>query len=346
MRVTAGPVEAMARERQAEVPLGRRYIIKRPRLTRLLDASTARIIMLVAPAGYGKTTLAREWLENRPHAWYRGGPATADVAALSVGLGDAASAFLPRAPVRVRERLRATASPEQDVKPLAEILAEDLAEWPEDAWLAIDDYQFAMEAAAAEAFVDLLVELAPIRLLLTSRARPTWATSRRLLYGEIHELGRNLLAMNQEEATEVLAAKESEAPGLVALAEGWPAVIGLAALTRGNALPPEDVPARLYDFFAEELYAAAPPALREGLAALAIAPSIDQRVAAFLFGAESDELLEEGVRLGVLSQSDDGGVEIHPLLREFLESKLQEQDPPAVRELALNPRRHLIEERR
>ena len=38
----------------------RRRVIERPRLTRLLDASQGRIKMLVAPAGYGKTTLARQ----------------------------------------------------------------------------------------------------------------------------------------------------------------------------------------------------------------------------------------------------------------------------------------------
>ena len=38
-------------------------------------------------------------------------------------------------------------TPEQDVEPLAELLAEDLAEWPDDAWLAFDDYQFAVGVA-------------------------------------------------------------------------------------------------------------------------------------------------------------------------------------------------------
>ena len=52
-----------------------RRIIKRPRLTRMLDESGARIILLVAPAGYGKTTLAHEWLEGKSAAWYRGSPA-------------------------------------------------------------------------------------------------------------------------------------------------------------------------------------------------------------------------------------------------------------------------------
>ena len=50
---------------ETAVEAARRYIIKRPRLTRLLDNANARVLMLVAPAGFGKTTLAREWV-GRP----------------------------------------------------------------------------------------------------------------------------------------------------------------------------------------------------------------------------------------------------------------------------------------
>ena len=64
-------------------------IIKRPRLTRLLDEAGARITLLLAPAGYGKTTLAREWTREQDRVgWYTGGPAMIDVAGLSVGLAE------------------------------------------------------------------------------------------------------------------------------------------------------------------------------------------------------------------------------------------------------------------
>src|SRR5438094_7827026 len=69
------------------------FIIKRTRLTGVLDDSGARVVLLVAPAGYGKTTLAREWLSSRDGAvWYAGGQAMADVAALAVGLARAVTA--------------------------------------------------------------------------------------------------------------------------------------------------------------------------------------------------------------------------------------------------------------
>ena len=156
--------------------------------------------MLIAPAGFGKTTLARQWLAPRRRGWYRGTPAAADVAALCVGLARSASVIVPDAGRRMGERLRATGTPEKDVEPLAELLAEDLAEWPDDAWLAFDDYQFACESPFAEEFVERVLALCPLKLFLTSRKRPSWATSRRLLYGDIYEVGRSLLAMSQEEA--------------------------------------------------------------------------------------------------------------------------------------------------
>ena len=41
-----------------------RRIIERPRLIKMLDESDARVILLLAPAGYGKTTLARQWAKT------------------------------------------------------------------------------------------------------------------------------------------------------------------------------------------------------------------------------------------------------------------------------------------
>ncbi len=306
----------------AEIP---DYFIERPRLTRLLDAATAPVIMLIAPAGFGKTTLARQWLAHRRRGWYRGSPAAADVAALAVGLARSAGEIIPDAGRRMGERLRATGTPEQDVEPLAELLAEDLADWPEDAWLAFDDYQFASESSFAEEFVERVLALCPVKLFLTSRKRPSWATSRRLLYGDIYEIGRSLLAMSQEEAEQVLADRRgSEASGLVALADGWPAVIGLAALTDEIELPDEGVPEALYAYFAEELYQAADPDLRWSLSQLSLSSAVAPAVAAAVLGDKAENALHDGRRLGFLVPSEHGVDEIHPLLRAFLEEKFRE----------------------
>ena len=117
----------------AEAVASRRRIIPRPRLTKLLDESPARIKLLVAPAGYGKTTLAQQWLDvpERRGVWYRGGAATADVAALAAGISALAAAeIIPDAGKRMRQRIRTIGHPEDDVELLAELFAEDVASGP------------------------------------------------------------------------------------------------------------------------------------------------------------------------------------------------------------------------
>lgn len=305
---------------------GRRPIIKRPRLTRMLDESGARTILLVAPAGYGKTTLAREWLDERRATWYHCGPASADVAALAVGLAAAASEMIPGAGDRMRQRLRATDRPEDDAQILAEMLAEDLADWPQDAWLVIDDYHFASETLAPEAFVGALVALAPLLLVIASRRRPSWATARLRLYGEALEIDRTSLAMNDQEALLVLSQRR-DAPKLVRQASGWPAVIGLAALTVQSRAPSDDVPSALFDYFAQELVQGSHRDTQLALCRLAMVPSITAASASHLLGSSTaHKVLTESVSTGILLPQANDHYELHPLLRAFLQEKLQKGD--------------------
>src|SRR5262249_40325983 len=127
------PPDRAPGSREPGIEAGSDHLIERPRLTKLLDEATAPVIMLIAPAGFRQTTLPRQWVADRRRGWYRGSPAAADVAALAVGLARTASEIVPDVGIRMGERLRATGTPEKDVEPLAELLAEDLESWPEDA---------------------------------------------------------------------------------------------------------------------------------------------------------------------------------------------------------------------
>ncbi len=314
----------MDEETVAVEPQSRRRIIERPRLTRMLGTSPARVRMLIAPAGYGKTTLARQWTgtEERPAVWYVGSPASADVAALAAGVAKTGAELIPGCDKRIRERLTVTQRPEEEVDVLAEIVAEDLAGWPEGTWLVLDEYQFAAESPPADEFMGRLVDLTSFNVLIASRTRPAWATARKILYGEIFELGRNALAMSDEEARDALGERGEEAPGLVALADGWPAVIGLAAVADEKRLP-DDLPSALYDFFAEELYKGLSDRVQEGLCKLSLVASLPLAFADELLGDDAVSIIEQGCNRGILTPSSKGNLELHPLLREFLQSKLR-----------------------
>ena len=200
--------------------LHRHRIIERPRLYALLDGTTARVKTLVAPAGYGKSTLAEQWSnrDGRQGAWFTARPSSTDVAALALGLAQSAKLFVPDCDERLREHLRALPAPAESVETVAEILGEDLAAWPENAWLVVDEYQEVTAARDAERFVAALIASSPLRLLVSSRTRPAWTTDRSLLYGEVAEIGQDELAMDPVEAAEVLSSRSVEsASGLVAI---------------------------------------------------------------------------------------------------------------------------------
>jgi LuxR family transcriptional regulator, maltose regulon positive regulatory protein len=312
-------------------------LIERPRLIRLLDDAQTQRILLVAPAGYGKTTLARQWLAQKPRrgVWFRATPASTDVAALALGVAKAAEEILEGALGRMQERLRNSHSPNAEANQLGTVLGEDLMGWPDDCWMVIDDYHHLSAEPAAEQFIEAFVARANTPLLVTSRIRPRWASAKRLLYGEIAELGRTVLAMTHEEAARALPRKHGALGGLVALAEGWPAVIGLASLVRSPLmLPGDEMPETLHSYFAEELYQDLTAEAQWNLVQLALAPSIDSDLAGALFGARWKDVLEHGYERGFLTRDADA-YDLHPLLRHFLRSKLMDADPTAVTETAM-----------
>jgi LuxR family maltose regulon positive regulatory protein len=316
-------------------PAARRHIIERPRLTRLLNEAEASTILLVAPAGYGKTTLARQWLADKPHAWHVSTTASADVAELAARLAESASALAEFDASKLDERLHFTPDPEKDVEVLTDAVARCFSGSPSSSWLAIDDYQLLMESPAAEALIAALSDAGSIKLLVTSRRRPTWATARRIMYGEIYEIGRHDLAMDANEAEEVLQrSSRTVAPGLVAIADGWPAVIGMASLTESVVAPDDAIEEALYDFFAQEFFNTVDVATRELLLRVAVMPTIKRVACDALLPKESEERLRRAEDLGLLSRA---GLDwqMHPLLRKFLLMKYREQSPKELSTMAM-----------
>jgi DNA-binding CsgD family transcriptional regulator len=315
--------------KRAPTPLFRRHV-RRPRLTALLDESAAQAILIVAPAGYGKTSLVTEWVERRESvAWYRATESSDDLAAFSVGVAEALEAIAPDAATSLHQRVRVAEQPEKLARVLAELLAENLVDWPEDAWLVLDDYQLVSESPAVEEFVDWLLTLSPIRLVVTSRRRPRWASARRVLYGEITEITRAELAMTQEEARLVLGTEsDASVEALVKGAEGWPAVIGLAALSATREMPSERVSDALFRYFAEEVLKREAPEIRQILMAASILPSTPVEMLRCLVPSLlSEEALQHLSDDGLIQRVPEDAVRLHPLMRDFFHGYVGAQDP-------------------
>ena len=314
---------------QQDGPRRERGIIDRPRLTKMLDECEARVILLLAPAGYGKTTLARQWVKTLSGAiWVSATPAHRDVVTLSEDLAAGIDALGGNASKFIREYLSAQSNPQRSARGVARALADQINKQRVQ-WIVIDDYHELVESSAAEQIIEHLQRLARPRFLIASRLRPLWARSRQIVYGELAEIGRNELAMTQSESTQVLG-RRSEAQELVRQAEGWPAVLALAAAVKDAAPVPGMLPSTLYRFLAEELFQAAPDELRSQLTTLALLPEMTHRAIQEHLSVDSDDLITKGRDLGFVS--GDERPDLHPLLREFLMQKLSEQ-PYAEREV-------------
>ena len=281
--------------------------------------------MLIAPAGYGKTTLAEQWVarDGRVGIWYTARSASTDVAALALGIARAATAIVDDSDHRLREHLRALPAPAENVQTLAEILSEDLASWPTNAWLVLDDYHEVTPEPQAENFVEALVALSPVQFLVASRVRPRWVASKDVLYGDVLEVTQTALAMDSDEAGQALTGRTATSvAGLTALAQGWPAVIGLASASHAEVHSELDhVPDSLYRFFADEVFGGLDASVQQSLTKLAIIPTLDREIMESLLGV-SDAAITCASALDVGLFAERGAqIELHPLARMFLEER-------------------------
>jgi LuxR family transcriptional regulator, maltose regulon positive regulatory protein len=196
----------------------------------------ARVTVVSAPAGSGKTVLLRSWLSQAQldgrAAWVPAGRAERDAQRFWVSVADAlgqtsAGAGLVQA---------VSAAPDLDAWGLVERLLADLAPLKGPLWLVIDDVH---ELGSSEALrqLELLVMRAPpqLRFVLAARHDVRLGLHRLRLEGELAEIRAGDLKFTLAEAGQLLAAAGVELPDLVLAAlhertEGWAAGLRLAAL--------------------------------------------------------------------------------------------------------------------
>jgi ATP/maltotriose-dependent transcriptional regulator MalT len=323
------------------------HIIERPRLiARLSEGGGARVTVLAAPAGYGKTTLARQWSERQtgPVAWYRTTRASGDVALLAVQLDDLLASMAPDLP-REQPTVASIASVNASPKPLARAILRNFGTLTQEVLLVVDEW----EAAAtheAEALLSMLVEGLDIRFLITTRTRPNWFTPRLEVYGEGCEIGMDELAMSDDEAAQVLSGAVAGRARLMRTADGWPAVLGLAAMSGEVDFTSSRLLSQtLYDFLAGELLGAADAETQDALMLLAVASIRDIEIARSVLIANAAEAINDAVARGLLAITERRTLSLHPLLRELLVRRFDDADA-ATRGAVLTRCRRLLDAQR
>jgi ATP/maltotriose-dependent transcriptional regulator MalT len=312
---------------------------------------THPVALVVAPAGYGKSTLMARW-----HAALvaRG----VSCAWLSLDDGDQDKARLVRHLVAA---LRKAGALDRDVveghlatdftsgvKPLLESLAADLARLRQRIVLFIDDLHALRETGAVEV-VDWLVNYAPrtMQFVLGSREDPPLRLAGLRLRLQLFEVGFEALRFGPDEAAQLFRNRlgrelpPHELRQLVAKTEGWPAALELAAVALQN-LPPaafvEQFAATdrsVVDYLREVLLGRLAEPLRTFVLRMALFDRISIPLGQAVNGeADVPALLEElrARNLFVIPLDRSGNwVRFHSLVGEFFRERFLRSDPAAAR---------------
>jgi LuxR family transcriptional regulator, maltose regulon positive regulatory protein len=291
--------------------------VPRPRLVRRLsEARDAPFVLLVAPAGYGKTTLLSEWAacDGRRFAW------------IDLSAGDHDAARLIASMKRIVH----------DTRPPSVLVVDNahLVGTPET-FHALDDVARSMPSGS--------------QLALASRCEPGLPVGSLRAHRRIFELRTADLAMTSSEANALLTAAgiRLASDGLDRLmdrTEGWPAGLYLAALSLREQPSVDAALSRfagddrvVADYLRDELMARLEPDHVDFLLRTSILNTLSGPLCDAVLGhGGSGRILGTLARSNVLVVSlDRGGTSYryHPLFREMLHSELRRLDPRREPEL-------------
>jgi LuxR family maltose regulon positive regulatory protein len=260
-------------------------IIPRLRLIEQLEEGRQRAMTLIsAPAGYGKSVLASQWLQvcGCPGAWVSLDEGDDDLRVFLTYLLAAIQELFPETPFQSQPLLRAAELP--PAKILARYLLNDLDEVTEPFILVLDDYHHISNAAVRDLLVELLRHPSPmLHLALLSRRDPALPIGSLRAHGLLTEVSVEQLRFTPAETTTFLERvlrvpiDEETAAVLDARMEGWVTGLRLAAASLGHK---EDVkrvlrglkesPRYVTDYLIREVLSAVPPATARYLMATAI----------------------------------------------------------------------------
>jgi LuxR family maltose regulon positive regulatory protein len=340
------PVEIL--ESKLYTPAVRPGVVPRPSLLALLRAArSVPTVAVVAPAGYGKTTLLALWAQDddRPFAWVSLDAHDNDPIVLLTHLAVALDRISPL-PDEVFDALRSTGiSVPGAVVPRLGLALSQLAR---PVVLVLDDVHHLRDGASLDALIALVGHIrGTTQIALAGRTMPV-SLARQRAQGRTCEMGIQQLAFSDDGARSLLRAAgvdlpDAEVTQLARRTEGWAAGLYLAALSRTGLRLATDVGDSgnrlVADFLQSELLSRLSP---RDLSFLTRTSVLDR-----LSGPLCDAVLQESGSATVLQhlQSDnlflvplDGErrwYRYHSLFRDLLRERLDRGGREHNRELLL-----------
>ena len=239
-----GPMPDLVASKLRRPPARPGTILRLPLIERLAQTNPRQIVSVVAPSGYGKTTLLSQWAERngQSFAWVSVDENDNDPKVLLTYVAEALDAVQP-----VGERVfDALASPASSVPgSVVPRLGTAFAAMTTPVALVLDDVHL-LHNQECRAALSVLADHVPNRsqLVLAGRAEPPLRTARLRAEGRILEIGPADLSLTRMEAAWLLREAgvglgADELAELHRRTEGWPTGLYLAALylREGGSLP-------------------------------------------------------------------------------------------------------------
>jgi LuxR family maltose regulon positive regulatory protein len=313
--------------------------VPRPGLFRQLGAS-ARVTVISAQAGSGKSVLLRSWIGEAglvdSAGWVSVGRDDQDPQRLWLSVLGA----LRQTSAGSRLVRELTAAPDLDGWALVERLLKDLAPLEDRLWLVLDDVH-ELGSAEARRQLELLLMRAPseLRFVLATRHDLRLGLHRLRLEGELTEIRAAHLRFSVAETRELFVAAGVELPEsalmlLHARTEGWAAGLRLAALSLAGHPDPERFAAEfsgsertVADYLLSEVLERQSEEVRRLLLRTSILEQVNGELADLLTGNEASERvlqeLEEANAFVVALDVARSWFRYHRLFADLLQLELR-----------------------
>jgi LuxR family maltose regulon positive regulatory protein len=340
-------------ETKLRVPRGRATQVNRQRMADVLDRSrSARLTLVSAPPGFGKTTLIATWARSARAAG-------AAVAWLSLDPADTDPARFWSYLLAAIETAAREAAVDVDLGPVRapsggidmDALVDALDRVSADLTIVLDDLHVIASGPIHEDLAALLERMPEhVHLVVTTRADPPLPLARLRVRGELVEIRAADLRFDQAEAATFLrdvmglTLSTQQVAALEVRTEGWAAALQLAALSMAGRADVEPFIARftgndrhVVDYLADEVLGRQPEVVRRFLLHTAILDRLSAPLCDAVTGRRDGKTLLETLdraNLFLVRLDDERRwYRYHHLFADVLRARLLDEDPDAIPDL-------------